>query len=158
MRLERTIHRRGGRKGTWSREGRPSCPHSQPRKEGDRAMLKMDNQQRPTGQHREPCSMLCGSLAGRGTGKKGYMYVYGWVPSLCTWNITTLLISYTPLQNHKFKRKKRCWRPSFLQGNSCLTHRNAAKTRTFYPQSSLSFSPWWVGTMVVGAWIRIELL
>ena len=66
MRLERTIHRRGGSKGAWSREGRPSCPHKQLRKEGDGAMLKMDNQQGPTVQHRELCSMLCGSRAERG--------------------------------------------------------------------------------------------
>ena len=30
------------------------------------AMFKMDNQQGPTVQHRELCSMLCGSLDGRG--------------------------------------------------------------------------------------------
>ena len=30
------------------------------------ATFKMDNQQEPTVQHRELCSMLCGSLEGRG--------------------------------------------------------------------------------------------
>ena len=30
------------------------------------AIFKMDNQQGPTVQHRELCSMLCGSLDGRG--------------------------------------------------------------------------------------------
>ena len=36
-------------------------------------------------------------------GENGYMYMYGWVPSLFT--ITTLLISYTPIQTTKFKKK-----------------------------------------------------
>ena len=30
------------------------------------AAFKMDNQQRPTAQHMQLCSMLCGSLHGRG--------------------------------------------------------------------------------------------
>ena len=30
------------------------------------AIFKMDNQQGPTEQHREVCSMLCGSLDGKG--------------------------------------------------------------------------------------------
>ena len=42
------------------------------------AMLKMDNQQGPTVQHRELCSMLGGSLDGRGClGENGYVYMYG---------------------------------------------------------------------------------
>ena len=42
------------------------------------AMLKMDNQQGPTVQHRELCSMLGGSLDGRGClGEYGYVYMYG---------------------------------------------------------------------------------
>ena len=34
------------------------------------------------------------------------MYTYGWVPLLSTWNYLNLLISYTPTQNKKFKKKK----------------------------------------------------
>ena len=35
----------------------------------------------------ELCSVLCGSLDGRGVwGENGYVYMYGWVPSLFTWN------------------------------------------------------------------------
>ena len=33
---------------------------------GHTAVFKMDNQQGPTAQHRELCSVLCGSLDGRG--------------------------------------------------------------------------------------------
>ena len=48
------------------------------------AIFKMDNQQEPTIWHMELCSMLCGSLDG--SRENGYMYLYGWVPSLFTWN------------------------------------------------------------------------
>ena len=49
-------------------------------------MVKMDNQQGPTVQHREFCSMLCGSLDGRGVWRRiDNMYVHGWVPLLSTW-------------------------------------------------------------------------
>ena len=33
---------------------------------GHTALFKMDNQQGPAVQHKEPCSMLCGGLDGRG--------------------------------------------------------------------------------------------
>ena len=35
-------------------------------------------------------------------GENGYMYMYGWVPLLSTWNNTTLLIGYTMIQNKTF--------------------------------------------------------
>ena len=70
----------------------------------------MNNQQGPTVQHRELCSMLCGSLDGRG--------VWGRMDTcICMTEslhglpetITTLLIGYTPIQNKKkgdfFKKK-----------------------------------------------------
>ena len=38
-------------------------------------------------------------------GEKGYMCRYGWVPSCLPENITTLIISYTPIQSKKFKNK-----------------------------------------------------
>ena len=38
--------------------------------------------------------------------ENGYMYIYGWVPSLVLpETITTLLIGYTPIQNIKLKKK-----------------------------------------------------
>ena len=47
----------------------------------------MDNQQGPSVQHSELCSVLCGGLDGRGVwGENGYMCVYGWVSSLSTRN------------------------------------------------------------------------
>ena len=36
-------------------------------------------------------------------GGNGYMYMFGWVPLLFSCNYTTLLISYTPIQNKKLK-------------------------------------------------------
>ena len=70
------------------------------------AICKMDHQQGPSVKYRELCSMLCGNLDGKG--------VWGRMPT-CTWmagslcsspeTITTLLISYTPIQNKKFKKK-----------------------------------------------------
>ena len=44
------------------------------------AIFKMDNQQGPTVQPMELCSMLCGILDGRGVW--GRMYIYGRVPLL----------------------------------------------------------------------------
>ena len=41
------------------------------------AVFKMDNQQGPTVLHRELCSMLCGSLDGKGVGENGYMHMHG---------------------------------------------------------------------------------
>ena len=43
-------------------------------------LIKMDNQQGPTVQPMELCSMLCGILDGRGVW--GRMYIYGRVPLL----------------------------------------------------------------------------
>ena len=38
------------------------------------------------------CSVLCGSLEGRGVwGKNAYVYMYGWVPSLFTWNYHSIV-------------------------------------------------------------------
>ena len=47
------------------------------------AVFTMENQQGPAVAHGE----LYGSLDGRGVwGENGYMYTYGWVPLLSTWN------------------------------------------------------------------------
>ena len=60
----------------------------------------MDHQQGPTGQHRELCSVLCGSLKGKGVGERKDTCICV-AESLCCLpeTITTLLISYTPTQN-----------------------------------------------------------
>ena len=44
-----------------------------------------------------------------GLGENGYMYMYGWVPSLFTGNYhnIVLLISYTSIRNKKLKKRKR---------------------------------------------------
>ena len=60
----------------------------------------MDHQQGPTRQHRELYSVLCGSLKGKGVwGRKDTCICVA--ESLCCppETITTLLISYTPIQN-----------------------------------------------------------
>ena len=65
----------------------------------------MDNQQAPTVYYMELCSMLCGSLDGRGA--QGRMdSLICMAESLCfsSETITTLLIGYTPIQNKKLKK------------------------------------------------------
>jgi len=39
-------------------------------------------------------------------GKNGYMYMYGWVLCCPPETVTTFLISYTPIQNKKLKKKR----------------------------------------------------
>ena len=60
-------------------------------------------QQGPTGEHRERCSMLCGSLDGRGVWRKTDTHRY-MAESLCcsSETITTLFIGYTPIENNVF--------------------------------------------------------
>ena len=69
------------------------------------AIFKMDNQQGPTVQHREFCSMLCGSLDGRGLWERMDSCIC-MAESFCCppVTITTLLIDYTPTQNKVFKK------------------------------------------------------
>ena len=72
------------------------------------AVFKMDDQQGLTVQHRELCSMLCGSLDGRGVwGRMDTCICVAARLSCSRETIITLLISYTPKQNLKFKLKKR---------------------------------------------------
>ena len=63
------------------------------------AVFKMNNQEGLTVQLMELCSVLCGSLDGREVW--GRMDTYSLLCSPET--ITTLLISYTPIQNKKFE-------------------------------------------------------
>jgi len=56
----------------------------------------------------ELCSMVCGSLDGRGVWRRIDTCICMAEALHCSpETITTLLISYTPIQNKKFKRKKR---------------------------------------------------
>ena len=41
------------------------------------AIFKMDNQQGPTVEYRELCSMFCGTLNGKGVWKSGFIRMYG---------------------------------------------------------------------------------
>ena len=42
--------------------------------------------------HRELCSMLCANLDGTGSlGGNGFLYMYGWVPLLSTWNYNSIV-------------------------------------------------------------------
>ena len=75
---------------------------------GHTAAFKVDNQQGPTVQHRELCSMLCGSLDGRGVWRGTDTCICMAECLSCSREtIITLLISYTPKQNLKFKLKKK---------------------------------------------------
>ena len=66
----------------------------------------MDTQQGPTIQYMQLCSMLGNSLDGRGIWGRRDTYI-GTAESLhCSpQTITTLLISYTPIQNKKLRKK-----------------------------------------------------
>ena len=74
----------------------------------------MGHQPRPTLQLREPCSGLCGGLGRRGLW--GRMDTRIWMAESLRWSpetITTLLNSYTPIQNvfgvkKIFKKRKFC--------------------------------------------------
>ena len=61
------------------------------------AIFKMDNQQGPTVEYRELCSMFCDTLNGKGVWERVDSYVC-MAESLCCLpeTITALLISYTP--------------------------------------------------------------
>ena len=62
--------------------------------------FKMDNQQGPIVEHRELCSVLCGSLDGRGVWGRTDTCIC-MAESLCCppETITTLLMAYTPILN-----------------------------------------------------------
>ena len=66
-------------------------------------VFKMDKHHSPTAEHRELCSMSCGSLDGRGVWGRMDPCIC-MAESLCCppETITTLLIGYTPIQNKKF--------------------------------------------------------
>ena len=76
----------------------------------------MDNQQGPTVQHRELRSMLCSSLDGRGVWRRMDTCVC-MTESLCYLpaNITTLLISYTPVRNKKLRKSMATIENGFLK-------------------------------------------
>ena len=91
------------------------------------AVFKIDQQQGPTVQPRELCSMLCGSLGGKGVwGDNGHGYMYGWVPSLFTWNYHNIV--HWLYSNKKLKQNDletmhtevytcRLWTPTCLSSN-----------------------------------------
>ena len=71
-------------------------------------MFKMDNQQGPAVQHRELCSVLCGSLGGRGAWGRVDTCVCMAEPLRCPpETITTLLIGYTLIKITSSKKKKK---------------------------------------------------
>ena len=61
-------------------------------------VLKMDNQRRPTVEHRELCSVLCGSLDGKEVWGRMDTCICKAEPLCCPPEIiSTLLIGYTPI-------------------------------------------------------------
>ena len=70
-------------------------------------IAKMDNQQGPTVQHMELCSMSCGSLDGRGAWGRMDTSICMTESLCCSPEIVAeLLTGYTTTQNKKFKRKE----------------------------------------------------
>ena len=64
----------------------------------------MGNQQGPTVQHMELCSMLCGSLDGSRVWERMDTFMCMPESIRCTPEIVTVFfITYTPIQNKKFK-------------------------------------------------------
>ena len=59
-------------------------------------ILFPDDQEGPTVEHRELCSMLCGSLDGGESGGE-WIHVYVWLGPCARETITTLFIGYTPI-------------------------------------------------------------
>ena len=59
---------------------------------------KIDNQQGPTAQHRELCSILCNYLSGKRIDTCICIHEYTWFWLLYTWK-------YTPIENKKLKKK-----------------------------------------------------
>ena len=78
-------------------------------------IFKTDNQQGPTVLYMELCSVLCGSLDGKELGGE-WVHIYVWLsPFAMHLNLSQhcVLISYTPMQNKKLKKKKkRLWASS----------------------------------------------
>ena len=91
------------------------------------AIFEMNNKQGPPIWHMELCSMLCGSLDGRG--------VWGRM-DICTRmaeflhcspeTATTLLTSYTPIQNKKLKKNK------IIQEMRLIFDKTVKHTYTFF--------------------------
>ena len=70
---------------------------------GHTAVFNMENQQGPAVQLRELCSVSCGSLAGRGVwGKMDACIPMAESLHCPPETITTLLITYIPIQNKEF--------------------------------------------------------
>ena len=90
----------------------------------------MDNQQWPSVKDDKVCSMMCGSLDGRGVWGR-YTYVYGWVPLLFTWhyhNIVNQLYSSIKFKSlkkslweHKHKTQKSWKELNFRQCSPLLS-------------------------------------
>ena len=94
-------------------------------------IFKMSNQQGPIVQHMKLCSMLCGSLDGRGSLRKnGYMYMYGRSPEATT----ILLISYTSIQKKSFKVWRGKTLPPCMQQQECTQRQETDKTNGVCPQ------------------------
>ena len=78
------------------------------------AVFKIGNQEGPTIWHMELCSMLCGSLDGRGIWERMDAGIRMAEFVRCSpETITTLFISYTLIQNKKFKQQQKR-APNFL--------------------------------------------
>ena len=101
------------------------------------AIFKMGNQQGPTLQHRELCSMLCGSLDGRGVWGRIDICMaefFCYPPEI----ITTLLISYILIQNKKFNKNKKYDLETPL--NVCVQHHLTCEFSWYWSASPVFLS------------------
>ena len=109
----------------------------------------MNDQQGPTVYHMELCSVLCGSLDGRGVcGENGCVYMYGWVPSLFTWNyhniVYWLSVSSVPQSCLTLCNPMDCSTPGFpvhhqlLEPTQTNIHHIGDATQPSYPLLSPS--------------------
>ena len=73
---------------------------------GHTAVFNMENQQGPAGQHRDLCSVSCGSLDGRGVwGRRDPCTCMAESLYYLAETITILLIGYMPIENKKHFKK-----------------------------------------------------
>ena len=101
----------------------------------------MHNQQGPTAECRELCSVLCGSLDGRGVW--GTMDTLLCMTLCCTPKATTtVLISYTPTQNKMLKKKTKLYLHDFYKISCPVASPCDGLCPILFPEKSLfSYKP-----------------
>ena len=85
----------------------------------------------------------------RSLGEYGYVHMYGWVPSLFTWNYQHCsLIGYTLIQNKMFKKKKN----AYIQQSGYLHPKQRGLLRS--PELSRESLPFSTVILLLDAWLE----